>query len=140
MVDKHIGKMALETGNYYLYKDKVIIPPLTMQDGISNCGYKTKQMNEFINARTNIMNLQFGCDKCSKMHIGKRINKDLCQSVTVDEWKEVVIQNDVGEKELKDKYIGRSIMSDVTVKKYLGDIIASDGRNRYNIKDKTILI
>ena len=140
MVDKHIGKVALETGNYYLYKDKVIIPPLTMQDdtlGISKCGYKTKQMNEFINARTNIMNLQFGCDKCSKMHIGKRINEDICQSVTVDEWKEVVIQNDEGEKELKDKYIGRSIMSDVKVKKYLGDIIASDGRNKVNIKDKT---
>ena len=36
-----------------------------------------------------------------------------------------------------DKHIGRSIMSDFTVKKYLCNIIESDGRNKYSIKDKT---
>ena len=40
MVDKHIGKEALKTGQTYLYKNKVVIPPLAMQDdtlGISQC-------------------------------------------------------------------------------------------------------
>ena len=44
LVDHHVGKVALETGHVYMYKDKVKIPPLTMQDdtlGVSNCGYET---------------------------------------------------------------------------------------------------
>ena len=32
MVDQHIGKVALETEHIYMYKNTVIIPPLTMQD------------------------------------------------------------------------------------------------------------
>ena len=32
MVDQPIGKRALETGNIYLFKNKVIIPPLAMVD------------------------------------------------------------------------------------------------------------
>ena len=65
MVDKHVGKMAMKTGNFYTYKNKVSIPPLAMVDdtlGISLCGIKTKQMSEFLNRRTNLMNLQFGCE------------------------------------------------------------------------------
>ena len=49
-----------------------------MQDdtlGISTCGIKAKQMNQFLNTRTNLMNLQFGSEKCVKMHIGKEHNK-----------------------------------------------------------------
>ena len=74
MVDRHIGRKALETRNTYYYKNKVEIPPLAMQDdtlGISECGYKTRAMNEFLNYRTNLMNLQYGSTKCVKMHIGK---------------------------------------------------------------------
>ena len=46
-----------------------------MQDdtlGISECGFKSKQMNNFLNTRTNIMKLQFGSDKCEKVHIGRK--------------------------------------------------------------------
>ena len=81
MVDSNIGKMALSTGNTYMYKNKVPIPPLAMQDdilGISLCGYKSTLMNKFLNTRTNLMNLQFGSEKCVKMHIGKNHNKDIC--------------------------------------------------------------
>ena len=66
MVDRHIGRMAIATGNVYMYKDKVPIPPLAMIDdtlGISVCGVKTQKMNEFFNLRTSLMNLQFGCEK-----------------------------------------------------------------------------
>ena len=65
MVDQHIGKKALETGQVYYYKNKVMIPPLAMVDdtlGISECGIKTKSMNQFLNTRTNLMNLQFGSE------------------------------------------------------------------------------
>ena len=65
MVDQHIGKKALETGQVYYYKNKVMIPPLAMVDdtlGISECGIKTKSMNQFLNTRTNLMKLQFGSE------------------------------------------------------------------------------
>ena len=47
MVDKNIGRVAIETGNTYLYKKHDRNTPLTMQDtlGISVCGVRSKQMN-----------------------------------------------------------------------------------------------
>ena len=80
MVNVNITKLAISTGNIYIFKNKVAIPPLLMQDdtlAISTCGYKTKQkMNSFLNTRKNIMNLQFGRDTCVKMIIGKKHNID----------------------------------------------------------------
>ena len=52
-----------------MYKDKVAIPALIMQDntlGVSKCGFKSQVMNQFLNTRTSIMNLQFGSKKCKK--------------------------------------------------------------------------
>ena len=140
MVDKNIGKVALATGHIYLYKNKVEIPPLTMQDdtlGISVCGFRSIQMNQFLNTRTNLMNLQFGQDKCEKMHVGKTLNEDICTNMTVDSWKEVLFKNENDETELKDIHTGHEVMKEVTEKKYLGDIISQDGRNDKNIKDRT---
>ena len=72
----------MDTDNVYLYKNKIVIPPLTMKDdtlGISFCGYKSRKMNNFFNTRTQIMRLQFGSEKCEKLHIGKEhVNKDIC--------------------------------------------------------------
>ena len=122
-----------------MYKDKIPIPPLMMQDdtlGISMCGHKSKQMNNFLNTRTNIMNLQFGKDKCEKIHIGKRHNKDICPTLEVDSWKEV-LEGSVGRRELNDVYDGKKAMKEVSEKKYLGDIISDDGKNQKNIKDRT---
>ena len=87
MVDTNICKMAIYTQNTYMYKDKVEIPPLLMQDdtlAISECGYKTVKMNNFLNNHTNIMGLQFGRDKCVKLHIGKTRQKDVCPECKVD--------------------------------------------------------
>ena len=69
MVDKHIGKESLKTGIVYMYKDKDPVPPLAMVDdtlGVSICGYRTNQMHTYLNTRTSIIGLQFGCDKCNK--------------------------------------------------------------------------
>ena len=82
MGDKHTGLPAMNSGNLYLYKGQVVIPPLTMQDdtlGISTCSYKSQQMNNFMNTRINNMGLQYGRDKCNKnMHIwGKHENDDI---------------------------------------------------------------
>ena len=81
MVDRNISKMAIITKNTYIYKNKVEIPPLLMQDDtldISKCGYQTAKMDNFLNNQTNIMGLQFGKHKFIEMHIGKSHNKDMC--------------------------------------------------------------
>ena len=86
MVDTNIVKVALSAGHSSMYKNKVKIPPLPMQDdtlGISICGYRSAQMNQFLNMKTNVMNLQFGQEKCKKMHIGKTHKTDICTIMTV---------------------------------------------------------
>ena len=62
MVDKYVGKVVLETGIIYMFKDKVKIPPLAMQDdtlGISEGGVQTTVMNVFLITKTSLMNLQY---------------------------------------------------------------------------------
>ena len=139
MVDQHIGRKAIETGNTYLYKNIVQIPPLAMHDdtlGISECGMRTKAMNEFLNMRTNLMNLQFGIDKCVKMDVWKTHNQNICLDLEVDAWKEELVEKSDGQKVLEDRFVGREKMKDVKEKKYLRDIISSDGQNCKNIKER----
>ena len=76
-VDRGLVKPTIETGHVYMYKEKVKIPPLIMQDDtltISKCGIETKSMNSIVNTCTSLMGLQFGSDKCVKMHIGQNDN------------------------------------------------------------------
>ena len=117
MVDKNIGKQAIDSENIYLYKNKVAIPPLTMQDdtlGISKCGFQARKMNNFLNTRSNIMSLQFGRDKCEKMHIGKTRNTDICVDFEVDAWVDEVISQENEDDKLQDIYIGKILISDVS--------------------------
>ena len=123
-----------------MYKGQVKIPPLIMQDDtltISTCGVKTLKMNQFLNTNTNLMGLQFGSDKCVKMHIGKKHNKDICPQIVVDSWTEEIKVNEMNEKYLVDTYKGKELMKEVNEKKYLGDIISNDMKNESNIREKT---
>ena len=140
MVDVNICKQAIVTGNVYLYKGKVTIPPLAMQDdtlGISTCGPKWRQMNEFLNEQTNRMQLQFGSDKCVKMHIGKKHIVSSCADISVDSWVDEVKKTDDDKEVLVDRYNGREVMKNVDEKKYLGNIISSNTKNKLNIIDRT---
>ena len=81
------------------------------------------------------MQLQYGSQKCEKLHIGKRhVNPDICANFEVDVWKDKVIQKEDGSKVLVDSYEGKEDMKSVQSKKYLGQIIQSDGKN---VKDRT---
>ena len=71
------------------------------------------------------------------MHIGNTHIKEIYSDLSVDAWKEDVIENECGRKELKDIYIGRDVMETVKAKKYLGDLISCDGKNDLNIKERT---
>ena len=91
-----------------------------MQDdtlAISACGIKTTQMNSFINTRTNIMGLQFGRDKCVKMHVGKKHNTNICSNCKVDAWRDIVVTNEKGKEELRDQYVGEEEMKVVNEEK-----------------------
>ena len=57
-----------------MYKGQVKIPLILMQDdtlAISEYGFKTLKIYNFLNTDTNIMGLQFGRDKCVKLNVGK---------------------------------------------------------------------
>ena len=82
------------------------------------------------------MNLQFGHDKCEKMHIGKTHNTDICPKLSVYSWKEQLKVNGEGRNKLEDLYDKRKLMKEVTDKKYLGDIISVDGKNEKNIRER----
>ena len=76
------------------------------------------------------MGLQFGSEKCEKLHIGKKhVNQDICPDLEVDVLKDYIVQTQDGNTVLDDKHIGKEKMITVYSKKYLGQIIQSDGRN-----------
>ena len=77
----------LENKHTYKYKDEVDIPPLGMLDDlicVSECGIQTSMMNSYINVKTNSKKLQFGVEKCKKIHVGKTCDDFKCQKLSVD--------------------------------------------------------
>ena len=72
-----------------------------------------------------LVNLEFGVDKCHKMHVGQ--NYHLCPDLYVDNWELKKIKN------LGDIYARDFEMENVEDEKYLGDIITDDGYNLKNI-------
>ena len=115
MVEQYIGVPAMASNNVYLYKNKIVIPPLTMQDdtlGVSECGFKSRKMNSFLNTRTKIMGLQFGSEKCEKMHIGKKLpNPNICTDFEVDIWKDNLSKDVNGNNCLVDIHMGKERMT-----------------------------
>ena len=87
-VDK-IGKECIEEKKFlYFYKNEVPVPPLAMVDdliAVSKCGSEAVEMNAYLNAKTNLKKLQFGEEKCHKMHIGAQ--NDICPELFIDAWK-----------------------------------------------------
>ena len=89
-VDSFGKECLLEDKHLYYYKDEVPVPILTMVDdalAITECGFKTTMMNSYLNTKTKIKKLQYGVDKCFKMHVGKQCNSDICPDLHVDSWK-----------------------------------------------------
>ena len=83
------------------------------------------------------MGLQFGRDKCVKLHIGRTKQKDVCSECKVDAWKDELVKHESGHEELCDRYLGREVMKDVQQKKYLGSIISNSIGNKCKISDRT---
>ena len=104
---------------------------------ISECGYKTKLMNEYINFKTGTKRLQFGTSKCIKMHIGKSNSEILCQDLYVGKWENEVVEDpQTGGYRMNEFFSGNVKMEERKVQKYLGDLISSDGTHTKNIQDR----
>ena len=134
-----IGKECMEMNKYtYRYKGEVDIPPLSMMDdliSISECGHKTAMAHSYIKFKTASKKLQFGSDKCKKMHIGKIKDDYKCQPLLVDKWEENWIENtESGIFQLEDNCNGEDMMEEKDNEKYLGDVVSVDGRNIKNVK------
>ena len=105
-----IGKESLEKHKYtYLYKDEVEIPPLTMVDDVilvAECGYKSAMANSYMQSKTNSKKLQFGGEKCKKIHVGKK-EEFKCGTLFVDKWNEIEKKNEInGKIEVEDICVG----------------------------------
>jgi hypothetical protein len=135
-VDK-FGKECLEEQKYlYSYKQMVGIPPLAMIDDLflmAGCGLDSVLLNSFINAKTKTKKLQFGVDKCHKLHVGKECS--FCPNLYIDEWKiKEVDQVEAGQISHEEVLEDEHLMEDLEEDKYLGDIIMNNGKNTKNIK------
>ena len=133
------GKECLVDYKYnYSYKGLVDIPPLGMVDDlvcVSTCGHRSVMLNGFINHKTSSKKLQFGVDKCKKLHVGHVKHDFKCQDLAVEKWEEVEIMNDENDC-TEDQFVGEQIMEEKQEEKYLGDVIATDGRNLKNIQKR----
>ena len=122
----------------YKYRGEVVIPPLSMIDDlvcVSECGFKTTMSNAYLTLKTDIKKLQFGAQKCKKIHLGKICEHYKCQDLKVDRWEEIVTKNEeTGIDEINDICNGYEIMEETTEDKYLGDVISADGKNIKNVK------
>ena len=79
--------------------------------------------------------MQFGEDKCKKLHIGRK--NHMCPDLFVDTWKlEKEDENKKGINNLKDVFSGDYLMEEVDSVKYLGDILSMDGKNKKNIESR----
>ena len=137
------GRECLKTDKYlYDYKDTVKVPMLAMVDDVvivSECGYKATMANSYINMKSNMKKLQFGTNKCHTMHIGSKKLEEIYPDQFVDEWKmKEVKEMNTKITDIEDEYKGLHRMEEVKEERYLGDIIANDGKNTKDIAARKI--
>ena len=109
-----------------------------MQDdtlGVSECGFKSRKMNSFLNTRIKIMGLQFGSEKCEKMHIGKKhVNPKICTYFEVDIWKDQLGKDAYGNNCLVGIHIGKRRMKTVNSKNILDKLFKGMGKTNLILK------
>ena len=126
------GKECLKEKKYiFHYRGVVEVPPLSMVDDllcISSCGIDSVLMNSFIKAKTNIKKLQFGEDKCHRMHVGK--DSTICPVLSIDKWK-VKKKNELeaNKPSIEDEHDGYHTIENTGYEKYLGDVITNNEKN-----------
>ena len=125
-------------GHLYKYKNRVEVPPLGQIDDqliIANCGLDSALAAAHVNAMTNVKTLQFGSEKCVKMHVGA--DKKICPENLIDTWKLEGSNDKVSSiLDLEDTESHKHCMQPTSSWKYLGDVLESNGKNDMNINNR----
>ena len=125
-------------GNLYKYKNKVELPPLGQIDDqliITNCGLDSALASSHVNCMTNLKKLQFGADKCVKLHVGT--DKKICPDNQIDTWSSEGDKNTVSSiLDLKDVESEKHVMETKPSWTYLGDVLQNNGKNDLNIQSR----
>ena len=125
-----LGKEMLEEDASFMfrYKGYIPVPILGMVDvviGVTLAGYKSAQLNSYINVKTADKYLQFGQDKCKAMVVGKRVETFHIPNLTVDTWE----TSHTKDGKLVETFSGKKPMENKDELTYLGMEISKDGRN-----------
>ena len=121
-MDKLGKKMYENRDLLYKYKDKVEIPTLGMVDdllSIQKCSMDSVKANAVVNAFVESKKLTLSKNKCHKIHINNKQNKNK--------------KNNVKCPTLK---VHEAEMEDSVREKYLGDVIDENGKIRATIEDR----
>ena len=112
-----ISKDVEEADLGYTYKESLSVSTLGLVDdiiGVTEVGYKAKQMNVILNVKSVEKCLQFGASKCKTMVIGKNREKVINTELFVDKWEEEYSENpEKGEMDLVERYIGKVMLEEV---------------------------
>ena len=125
----------------FRFKGEVPIPLLGQVDdllGVAEAGFKSEQLNAFVNVKTADKDLQFGSEKYCYMMVSKMKPKYFHNSeLFVDSWK--IKHNPNGS--FKEELIGKVKMNQENSLMYLGHMLSNESSNLPNIihkKNKTI--
>ena len=131
------GKEMLEEDMSFLYEYKGYIPVHVLGQiddiiGVTLAGYKSVQMNRFLNVKAADKYYQFGEDKCMAMLVGKKTKSCLTPNLEVDIWETEHDSNG----EFIETYIGKKPMKNKSQLIYLGVELSADGKNMNTIVKK----
>ena len=131
------GKEMLEEDMSFLYKYKgyIPVPVLGQIDdiiGVTLAGYKSVQLNRFLNVKAADKYYQFGQDKCMAMIVGKKIENFQIPNLEVDIWETKHDENG----RLLETYLGKKPMENKNQLTYLGIELSADGKNMNSIIHK----
>ena len=101
--------------------------------GVAEAGYKSSQLNAYVNVKTSDKDLQFGPEKFKVMVVSK-VKPQLFQkpNLTVDAWKLQHEENG----DLKEEFIGKVKMVEKENLMYLGFMLSKNSDNMQNINHR----
>ena len=136
-VDSFGKEMLIEEPSFmYKFQGEVSIPLLGQVDdliGVAEAGFKSNQLNSYINVKTADKDLQFGVEKCKVMVVSK-MKPYLFQrpDLTVDTWK----INHKPDGEIEEEFEGKVPINEEDALMYLGFMLSKKGDNFPNIIHK----
>ena len=125
-VDMFGKEMLKEEPSYmFRFKEEVPIPLLGQVDdllGVSEQGYKSEQLNGYVNVKTADKDLQFGSNKCNFMVVSKVKSKSYINSnLFVDSWK----LEHTDSNTFKEEFVGKVPMEETNSLLYLGYMLSN---------------